>query len=185
MGFMTELRYKRDDLNEKLKEAPWWVWAAIGGVLLLIVLVPVMCSGGGGARGVSRTEAEVISVQAQLRAVFQEIIAKLSDPAQPQDIAQITQALVQEKGADFFKCPATGESYKLNPDTRVWLLAVPDRPAPPGPGVRGDALILTRPMEARREQGVAYIAVMPHGGPINLAAEDEPAWLAQALTPGG
>lgn len=184
MGFMTELRYKRDDLNEKLKEAPWWVWAVIAGALVLIMAVPITCSLREPPR-MTKAQERIEEVRTQLTAAFNEIVSRLSQlpPAQKPDLAAITSAIASEKGAEFFRCPVTGEAYRLNPDVRAWMLNVGERP-PAGVSPQ-DVLILTKASPEMEKAGVLYVGMRARRMPANLKKGEEPAWMDEALVPAG
>ena len=184
MGFMTELRYKRDDLNEKLKEAPWWVWAVIAAVLVLVMAIPITCSMREPPR-VTAAQERIEEVRTQLTAAFNEIVSRLSQLPPTQrggaDLAAITSAIVSEKGADFFRCPVTGEAYRLNPDVRAWMINVAERP-PAGVSAQ-DVLILTKASREQEKAGVLYVGMRARRMPANIKAGQEPAWMGEALVP--
>lgn len=185
MGFMTELRYKRDDLNEKLKDAPWWAWAAIVGVLVLLVAVPVTCSLRDSTPRVTVEQRRMEDVRAHLTVAFSAIVGRLAElpPNQRPDLQAITSSIAAEKGADFFTCPVTGEPYRINPDPRAWMMNVATRlPA----GVSTDeVLMVAKSTPAQEKAGVMHIGLRVRRIPVNMAAGEEPAWMDEALVPGG
>lgn len=185
MGFMTELRYKRDDLNDKLKEAPWWVWVVIGGVLILIMLVPLTCTLRDPPR-ITQEQARMEEARGHLAQAFSEVITRLAEQVEAKqrpDLQQAVSAIASEKGADFFRSPITGDAYRLNPDVRAWMVNVSEQP-PPGVSTT-DVLIVTKATPDLEKTGLVYIGLRPRRIPANLKAGEDPAWLGEALVPAG